>query len=169
MGGHKNLSKQAERSTYCAYACHRATTVSSSLWSWTHKTSTKTLNAGGGGTWESRTTSKRRLVPLPTRKKIKIKRRDQKSQWPEREVYNIMMHACMHPPLSLGFWNFALSNAFFFMPSWFCKKIHSPQLWKTGPIFLVSLSKFGKQVEEEDKKVEEAGWESWRRWEGWFW
>jgi hypothetical protein len=25
MGGHKNLSKQAERSTYCAYACLRAT------------------------------------------------------------------------------------------------------------------------------------------------
>jgi hypothetical protein len=37
------------------------------------------------------------------------------------------------------------------------KKIHSPSCGKTGPILLVSLSKFGKQVEEEDKKVEEAG------------
>jgi transcription elongation factor Elf1 len=39
----------------------------------------------------------------------------------------------------------------------FAKKIHSPSCGKTGPIFWVSLSKFGKQVEEEDKKVEEAG------------
>jgi hypothetical protein len=39
----------------------------------------------------------------------------------------------------------------------FAKKSTAPVVEKLDLFFLVSLSKFGKQGEEEDKKVEEAG------------
>lgn len=128
--------KQAERSTYCAYACLRATTVSSSLWSWTHKTSTKTLNAGGGGTWESRTTSKRRLVALPTRKKSKSKEEIKKANdLKEKSITSWCMHACIiHWVLAFDSLHCRMLSSSCLLD--FAKKNPQPQLWKNWTYFI---------------------------------